>query len=230
MTPEEQAAADAAAAGTAGTGAASTDTAAADAAAAAAAAGTQTQSTNSQAEKVEDLPAWAQKVIADTRKEAGDHRTAAKNAAETAQREYADKLAVALGIKPDAATDPAALAASLSASQAKQRAADIQLAVYRAASQHQGNPDALLDSNSFLAKVSDLDPTSGDFATQVSDAIKSAVAANPNLKTARTAGASGIETGGTGEQGQISEAQLAQMTPEQIVEAQAKGLLKNLLG
>lgn len=181
-------------------------------------------------EKVEDLPAWAQKIIADTRKEAGDHRAAAKTAADKAQKDLTEKLAVALGLKPDAATDPAALTESLTKAQQDARTSTIHLAVYKAAAAHQGNPDALLDSNTFLASVQSLDPASGDFATQVSDAIKAAVAANPNLKAARAAGASAVETpGGTGETGQITEEQLARMTPQEIADAYDKGVLKNLL-
>ncbi|MGN8024702.1 hypothetical protein [Microbacterium sp. 22242] len=182
------------------------------------------------AEKVEDLPEWAQKVIRDARKEAGDHRTAAKTAADDAQKAITDKLAVALGLKPDAALDPAALTASLTAAQQAHRQSQTQLAVYKAAGAAGANPDALLDSNTFLTSVQSLDPASADFSTQVTEAITAAVTANPTLKAARAAGASTVETpGGTGEQGQITEAQLAQMTPEQIADAYDKGLLKGLL-
>ncbi|MGO7983621.1 hypothetical protein ACC691_37900, partial [Rhizobium johnstonii] len=93
-----------------------------------------------------------------------------------------------------------------------------------------GNPDALLDSNTFLANVQSLDPASADFSTSVAAAIKAAVASNPTLKAARAAGASTVDNpGGTGETGQITEAQLAQMSPEQINEAYEKGQLKHLL-
>lgn len=213
------------------TGTATPADAAAQTAAAQAATGTTSTAATSVPEKVEDLPAWAQKLITDTRSEAAQHRTAAKTAATQAQQELTDKLAVALGIKPDAATDPAALTALAEKAQADARTASIKLAVYQAAGAHQGNPDALLDSNTFLAKVNSLDPTAADFSTQVSEAIKAAVAANSSLKAARAAGASTVDTaGGPGETGQITEAQLAQMSPEEIVDAQKKGLLKNLLG
>lgn len=183
------------------------------------------------AEKVEDLPDWAQKIIKDTRQEAASHRTKAQTAADDAQKSLTDKLAVALGLKPDAAQDPAALTASLTEAQNKAREASLKLAVYQAAGTAGGNPDALLDSNTFLANVQSLDPTSADFSTKVTDAIKAAVAANPILKQARAAGASTVETpGGTGEAGQITEAQLAQMTPEDTEKAFREGKLKHLLG
>jgi len=57
------------------------------------------------------------------------------------------------------------------------------------------------------------------------------VLADASLKAARAAGASSVDTsGGTGETGQITEAQLAQMTPEQIDKAFSEGKLAHLLG
>lgn len=182
--------------------------------------------TTTTAEKVEDLPAWAQKIITDTRKEAGDYRTAAKTAADNAQKELTDKLAVALGLKPDAATDPAALTASLTAAQSAAQSAARELAIFKAAASVGADPARLLDSNSFMSSVSGLDPADG---AAVTAAINAAVAANPNLKAVLAAAASGTELGGTGETGQITEAQLAQMTPEEINTALRAGKLKHLL-
>lgn len=188
------------------------------------------QQTTTAAEKVEDLPAWAQKIITDTRGEAAKYRNDAKTAADQATKDLGDKLAVALGLKPDAATDPAALTQLAQQAQADARAASIKLAVYQAAGANQGNPDALLDSTSFLAKVNTLDPASATFGTDVGEAIKAAVAANPTLKTVRAAGQSTVDTsGGTGEQGQLTAEQIKRMTPQQIVEAKAKGLLRDYL-
>lgn len=179
------------------------------------------------AEKVEDLPEWAQKVIRDARKEAGDHRTAAKTAAEQAQKDFSEKIAVALGLKPDAATDPAALTASLQKEQAERLKAARELAVFKASATAGADPSKLLDRASFLTSIAGIDPSDG---AAIKTAIEAAIAADQTLKAARAAGASTVETpGGTGEQGQITEAQLAQMTPEQIAEAFDKGLLKSLL-
>ncbi|TIH33685.1 hypothetical protein [Subtercola vilae] len=178
------------------------------------------------AENVADLPAWAQKVIIDARKGEGDQRVAAKTAAENAQKELTDKLAVALGIKPDAAADPAALTASLTAAQATATQSARELAIFKAAAATGADPSRLLDSNSFMSSVSGLDPADG---AAVTAAITAAVAANPNLKAVLAAGASGVELGGTGETGQITEAQLAQMKPEQIAAAHKAGKLAHLL-
>jgi hypothetical protein len=171
--------------------------------------------------KVESLPPGAQKLINDLRKADGDERVAKKTL---------DSILKALNpdAPDDAKPDPAVLASQLTTAQ--QEAADRarELAIYKAASAHGADPAKLLDSNSFMTSVKGLDPADGD---AVADAIKAAVTANQSLKAARAAGASGVElSGGTGEQGQITEQQLKTMTPEQIVEAQAKGLLRNLLG
>jgi len=191
--------------------------------------GTDTGQQGTDVQSVDQLPAWAQKIITDTRKEAGDYRTAAKTAAEDATKSLTAQLAKALGLaKDDETPDPAALTQQLTAEQ--QAKADLarQLAIYKAAGAHGADPAKLLDSNSFMTSVKGLDPTDGN---AVAEAIKAAVTANQSLKAARAAGASGIElSGGSGEQGQITEQQLKTMTPEQIVAAQEKGLLRNLLG
>lgn len=181
--------------------------------------------------KVESLDPAVQKMITDLRTEAGNHRVAAKTAGEKAQTDLLTAFAKAAGLElPGDKPDPDKLAADLAASNKAARESTIKLAVYQAAGAHQGNPDALLDSNTFLAKVDTLDPTAADFGTQVGEAIKAAVTANPSLKQTRAVGASTVDTpGGTGEQGQITEEQLAQMTPQEINEALEKGLLKNLL-
>lgn len=147
------------------------------------------------AENVADLPAWAQKIIADTRKEAGDSRAAGK----TAQAELVQKLGQALGLVKDGepAPDPAALTAQLSEQQATARDAQIQLAIFRAAPKAGADADALLDSNSFLSAIREVDPTD---AKAISDAITKAITDNPKLKTVLAAGASGANfPGGPGE-------------------------------
>lgn len=179
---------------------------------------------------VASLPDFAQKMIRDLRAEAANHRTKATTAAQDAEKSLTDKLATALGLKPEAAADPAALTQQLTTAQKSAKDAAIQLAIYRAAGQHQGNPDALLDSNTFLANVSALDPTSAEFPTQVSDAIKAAVTQNPNLKLAQAAGPSAADhAGGSGEVGAITEQQLAGASAEQIDAWHRAGRLDHLL-
>ncbi|NUO58989.1 MAG: hypothetical protein HOV78_20200 [Hamadaea sp.] len=142
--------------------------------------------------KVDTLPAGAQKIITDLRKADGDERVAKKTLD-----------AIMAAINPEKAgdkPDPAQLAQQLTTAQQAQRQTAVELAVYKTASKHSGDPDALLDSRAFLAKVADLDPAADDFASKVDGAIKSAVADNPKLKAARVAGASGADrAGGSGE-------------------------------
>lgn len=178
------------------------------------------------AESVDQLPAWAQKIITDTRTEAAGHRTAAKTAADAATKDLTDKLAVALGLKPDSSLDPAALTASLTEAQTKATQSARELAIFKAAAATGADPSRLLDSNTFMSSVSGLDPADG---AAVTAAITAAVAANPLLKAVQAAAASGTELGGTGESGQITEAQLAQMKPEAIAVALKEGKLQHLL-
>lgn len=131
-------------------------------------------------QRVEDLPDWAQKVIRDTRAEAASNRTS-KQQAEADKQATLDAVATALGLKPDATPDPEKLATDLASAQAESRQRAVELAVYRAAGGHGADPDALLDSRGFVARVAELDPAGGDFADRVGDAIKAAVADNPKL-------------------------------------------------
>lgn len=179
--------------------------------------------------KIESLDPRVQKIIHDTRAEAKNNRTAAQTAAQTAQQELTDKIAVALGLKPDAATDPAALTAALTEAQGKASAAARELAIFKAAAAAGADPARLLDSNSFMTSIGQVDPADG---AAVTAAITAAIAANPLLKAVQTAAASGTELGGPGETGQLTEEQFARIKndPEAIVAAQKAGRLRSILG
>ncbi|GAA3289213.1 hypothetical protein ACFFON_15435 [Arthrobacter citreus] len=139
--------------------------------------------------KIESLPADAQKVIADLRKEAGDERIAAKTLA-----------AIQKALNPDAKDekpDAAALTKALNDREADAKQAKTELAVYRLAGKNGADPDALLDSRGFLAKLADIDPSD---TAKVTKAITDAVKDNPKLKAVLAAGASGADlSGGSGE-------------------------------
>jgi len=171
---------------------------------------------------VEDL----QKELAKVRQEAAGHRVAAKTAAEEAQKALTDRLAVALGLKQDAAADPEALTKSLTAAQAEAAQRARELAIFKAASTVGADPNRLLDSNSFMTSVQGLDPSDG---AAVTAAIQAAITANQTLKAVQAAAASGTELGGSGETGQITDEQLARMSPEQITKALKEGKLAHLL-
>lgn len=194
-----------------------TDTAATDAATAVTDATTTTDATAA-AEKVEDLPDWAQKIIREARKEAGDHRTAANT-----EKQRVAAILAAAGIKPD---EPDPIKVAQKATETA-NAAVRKLSVFEQAAAVGADPSKLLDRASFLSSISGIDPSDG---AAIKTAVEAAIAADATLKATRAVGASTVETpGGPGEQGQITEAQLAQMTPEQIAAAYEKGQLKGLL-
>ncbi|MER5759576.1 hypothetical protein [Streptomyces sp. NPDC002082] len=100
----------------------------------------------------------------------------------------------------EAEQDPAALAAAvaerdrlLADHAAELRSARVELAVARAAADAGARGDRLLNSRSFLASVSDLDPADATFDTKLGAAITAAVTADPDLYRA---GPSGPPRGG----------------------------------
>ncbi|WP_061960643.1 hypothetical protein [Demequina flava] len=165
--------------------------------------------------KVESLPSGAQDLIRQLRSENAQKRTKASEA-ETAQRDAVMALAKAVGLElPEGAEtpDPAAMAQQLVDSQTEAKDAHIELEVYRTARDHGGDPARLTDSRTFLAKVADLDPTDEDFTTQVTDAAKAAVTANPSLTAVQVAGQSTVQhPGGSGEKA-ITVEQFKAMKP-----------------
>lgn len=129
-----------------------------------------------------DDPIAAKSEIERLRKENGAARTNAKaQAAEEARTELAASIGKILN--PDAETplDPARLTESLTTSQAEAKQARVELAVFRNAEAAGGDPAALLDSQSFLTSLADIDPTD---AAAVSAAIASAVELNSRLGVA----------------------------------------------
>lgn len=177
------------------------------------------------AEQVSDLPEWAQKIISDARKEAGDYRTA-KN---TADQQLAAILKAA-GVVDD--KDPAAALEARTqerdTAMQERDAVRRELAVLKAAQAVGADTSKLLDRASFTTTIQGLDVQD---AAAVKAAVEAAVAADPMLKAPRAGNASTINpAGGTGEQGPITEEQLARMTPEQIAKALDEGRLAHLLG
>jgi len=108
-----------------------------------------------------------------------------------------DAIAKALGLKDDE-LDPKKLADQLTAAGTAKVAAEVKLAVFMAAQAAGANPVALLDRNSFTTTVKGLDPTAADFATKVTEAITTAVTADPTLKSTVVPGKSGGEVIGGG--------------------------------
>ncbi|MEV6154922.1 hypothetical protein AB0L53_31735 [Nonomuraea sp. NPDC052129] len=70
----------------------------------------------------------------------------------------------------------------------RHRRALVELAVHRQGLKLGADPDALLDSRSFLKKVRDLDTDAQDFATKLGEVIELAVTENPKFKGGPQAG------------------------------------------
>lgn len=129
-------------------------------------------------------PEAAKAEIERLRKENGAKRTNAKaQAADEARKELAQQVAKTLGLGEDETpVDPAELTRQIEAEKAARRSTQVELAIYKAAAKAGGDPDALLDSRSFLATLDDVDPSDSD---AVVAAISAAVEGNPRLGVER---------------------------------------------
>lgn len=125
--------------------------------------------------KAEDGKGGKDAILADLAKERDKRQQA-----EAQQQATLDAIAKALGLKADdAPPDPTALAEKVTTSELRAQDAERKLAVFMAASQHDANATALLDSTSFMASVTAIDPTD---SAAVAAAIEAAVKANPAFK------------------------------------------------
>lgn len=146
------------------------------------------------------------------RDEAAQNRIKARDAA-AEKDQLIQQMGKALGLITDddkgEGPDAEALARSVADEQAKAVTASRELAVYKAATKAGANPDALLDSRSFLASIEDVDHTDPKAVTA---AIEAAVKANTNLASRQVHGASTADTasgpgGGSAPKGDMSLAE-----------------------
>ena len=130
----------------------------------------------------DDLLATIKDLRRENAKRRTDNTAAVEQAQEQAQQALAQQIGKALGIIDDGDTtpDPAKLTEQLTAQTQAAQQAQLELAVYKAAGALGADPDALLDSRSFLEKVQDIDPTKAD---DITTAIKETVESNPRLQT-----------------------------------------------
>lgn len=144
----------------------------------------------------------AARKAADQRAKAAGEEANAKAAEATAlYQSTLDKLANALGFKPDEAPpDPSALQRTIAErdnelgdvksrietltaeKDAAIRERDVEIAAWRAASKQGANVPALLDSRTFLASLASLDPASESFSGDLDEAVKAALVANVSLR------------------------------------------------
>ncbi|MEV4245235.1 hypothetical protein AB0J63_17690 [Streptosporangium canum] len=134
---------------------------------------------------VASLPDFAQKLIRDLRTEAASSRTNAKQqAAQEARQDLAQQIGKALGlVKDDQPADPAQLANQIGDLSGQNKALTTELAVYKAAAKVGADAGKLTDSRAFLAQLDKLDPSAEGFTSKLSDAIKKALADNPQYRT-----------------------------------------------
>lgn len=101
------------------------------------------------------------------------------------QQAKLDAVLVALGLKPDPKTDPAATAAKvakeLTDAQARIGELTIENALFKLAGKAGADVDALTDSRTFMKQLAALDPSATDFEKTVGQAIRDAVKSNPKL-------------------------------------------------
>ncbi|MFJ1648005.1 hypothetical protein [Streptomyces sp. NPDC088258] len=173
-------------------------------------------------------------------------REAAEQKAQDDQAAMQKRFAAALGLEPDEEKPltPEELTAKLAEEQTRTKASDdrarqttVELAVYKTAGTHGGDPDALLDSRAFATAIAKLDPAADDFAEQVGTAVKAAVDGNSKLAAKAPeptpaptpAGGAPMDGAGGGKR-QLGEADRKRMTPEQIAKAVKEGRFAAFLG
>lgn len=161
-------------------------------------------------QEVDQLPAWAQKIIADARTGEAARRAEAK-----AQKAEFDAFKTGLtkalgGSEPEVETDPAKLAqriaekdSTISAKDAEIKARDLHIAALSSPAARGANADLLLKSEAFKTSIASVDPTDG---AAITAAITAVLQANPALKATPPSSGSDGHQGG---QIKSLEAQLA---------------------
>lgn len=184
-----------------------------------------------------ELPDWARDKLAKANAEAAKYRTRAKDA-ETAKTSELDalkqQLGKALGLVDDDTQDPDQLiqAATAERDSMAQKLQEYQQkdAISSAASGKTSDVallTALLQSDKAFAE---LDTSADDYSAQVADLVEAKITAHPALKA--QAAASGVDTSttNTGSNKQITEADLANMSSQEIYDANKAGKLNHLYG
>ncbi|MFC8704088.1 hypothetical protein ACFUIV_18130 [Streptomyces anulatus] len=174
-------------------------------------------------------------------------REALEQKAKNDQDALMKRVATAFGLETDEAKPPTPeeLAQQLDEargetkeSRAQARQTQVELAVYKTAGTHGGDPDALLDSRSFANAIAKLDPADTGFDEAVGKAVKAAVDSNkklaakapePKEPAPTPAGGAPMDGAGNGKR-QLGEADRKRMTPEEITKATKEGRFNAYLG
>lgn len=169
-------------------------------------------------------------------------REAAEAQVKKVQQDQADfmkKMANLFGVETDEQKPPTPeqLAEQLAEAQTRTKVSDdrarqtqVELAVYKTAGIHGGDPDALLDSRSFANAIAELDPAAADFGGQVGKAVKAAVDGNaklaakvPAAEPAPTPAGGAPMDGAPGGKRQLGEADRKRMSDKEIADAVKEG-------
>lgn len=157
------------------------------------------------------------------------------------QADFMKKMATLFGVETDEKKPPTPeeLAKQLVEEQTRTKASDdrarqtaVELAVYKTAGKHGGDPDALLDSRSFANAIAKLDPSADGFDEAVGKAVKAAVDGNgklaakaPETKPETTPAGGAPMNGVPGGKRQLTKAEVDRLTPKEKVKALHDGRL-----
>ncbi|MBC9714071.1 hypothetical protein H9Y04_16020 [Streptomyces sp. TRM66268-LWL] len=171
---------------------------------------------STEAQDVASLPAWAQKLITDTRAEAANYRTRAQAAEQTPAQATAPTPAPTVEAREgDVSRLPQWAQRALSDGQTAAHRAAVQAAVIQAAPGAGADVARLLDSQSFAAAVAEVDPADPAAITQ---AITNALTAQPWLAATPSGPArAGADFTNTGP-GEVTAEQFARMSYAERVE------------
>lgn len=181
-------------------------------------------------------PAKAARLVENLRTEVEQERTK-RTSLETQFSDFMGKFGQLFGSGEQKQLTPEQIAQKAQESDQKARDATVKLAVFQTAGKHGADPDALLDSASFVRAISKLDPAADTFAANVDSAIKTAVESNARLKAQPTTppvpAKGGVDmAGGTTGKRQLTAAEVAHLSktdPAGLVKAREDGLLKDYL-
>ncbi|MGA5272286.1 hypothetical protein ACPCKL_00525 [Streptomyces cellulosae] len=177
-------------------------------------------------------PAKAARLVENLRTQVDEEKTK-RTALETQFSEFMGKFGQLFGGGEEKKLTPEQIAQKAQESDQQARAATVKLAVFQTAGKHGADPEALLDSASFERAINKLDPTADTFAANVEAAIKKAVENNPRLKAQGAPpvpAKGGVDmAGGTSGKRQLTAAEVAKLSPDELVKAREDGLLKDYL-
>lgn len=177
-------------------------------------------------------PDKAARLVTNLRSEVETERTK-RTELETKFTAFMDNFAKLFGGDSKQELTPEQITQKAQESDQQAREATTKLAVFQVAGKHGADPEALLDSASFVRAVGKLDPAADTFAANVESAIKAAVEKSPRLKAGTTPAVpakGGFDmTGSSNGKRQLTAAEVAKLSPEQIVKAREDGLLDDYL-